>query len=161
MLVTIICDASHCSDYSVGGYGYWIASARGKLGGGGPLRGDIRTSGTAEMMAIVNSLHVAIKSSLVINGDNVIIQTDCISAIQTLTNLRDCGKLIPQEKVVIKKYEEYVRDAGIQVEFRHVKGHTKKRDARSITNKLCDKRAKNAMRKVRADKIKSIEMGLI
>lgn len=39
MKVTIIADASHCGNTGATGYGFWIASDRGKRNGGGPNDG--------------------------------------------------------------------------------------------------------------------------
>ena len=94
MLITIITDASHCPETKVGGYGYWLASKRGKKGGSGTFKGTVETSSLAEMMAVANSLHIAIADHIVQMDDHVLIQTDCEAAIQAFGHLR---KLTPAE----------------------------------------------------------------
>ena len=60
MKIIVLADASHCPQTKAGGYGFWIASARGKRGGGGQLKGKVDTSTLAEMMAIANAIHQGI-----------------------------------------------------------------------------------------------------
>jgi ribonuclease HI len=120
MRVTIIADASHCSDTGASGYGYWIASERGKHGGGGSVRTKVSGSIAAEMIAIVNAIDVAVKRELLQKGDH--------------------AKEI---------FFELKRGAGFTFSFRHVKGHTSNTEARFVTNNLCDKRARKAMQLAR------------
>lgn len=44
MRVTILADASHCPTTKAGGYGYWIASERGKKGAPAPLKTELLTA---------------------------------------------------------------------------------------------------------------------
>ena len=148
MRVTIIADASHCPDTCAAGYGYWIASERGKLGGGGAMKGRVDTSGAAEMLAICNALFIAVEKKLVETGDIVLIQTDCVSAIRAFDGSRN--GLTCDEKKAFEHLHGLVAKAQIRVTYRHVKGHTSRPGARYITNKLCDQRAKAGMRSARA-----------
>lgn len=68
MRVTIIADASWCPDTYLGGYGFWIASERGKMPGEGVFKRKCNNSCEAEAMALVNALHVGIKNNLVHKG---------------------------------------------------------------------------------------------
>lgn len=146
MNVTIIADASFCPEEHVGGYGYWIASHRGKLGGGGKIAngGHVVTSTSAEMMAIANAMWHAVDNNLVQRADSVLIQTDCMAAIQAFQMTR--LHLVDQERAVVKYVQGLQQHLGLEIRYRHVKGHTSIDDARSITNRMCDKRAKEAMR---------------
>ncbi|WAX22399.1 RNaseH [Pseudomonas phage MiCath] len=148
MLVTIICDASWCPDTGAGGYGYWIASGRGKRGGGGRLRNPTVGSNVAEMYAACNSLFIAWRVGLVVTGDEVLIQTDSMATIQAFLGLR--VNLLPQEEEACNQLRNLTKQIGITVRWRHVKGHTSTRDARSATNRMCDKRAKEYMKMMRS-----------
>ncbi len=149
MRVTIIADASFCPDTNAAGYGYWIASERGKQGGGGELKGRVAGNIAAEMYAVVNALYIALnRLQLVQTGDEVLIQTDCMAAIDAFEGRR---RQVPnQEWEAVKQMRRLCSEFGLRIVFRHVKGHTKNKEARYVTNKLCDRRAKEAMRRARA-----------
>lgn len=149
MKVTIIADASWCPETHAGGYGFWIASERGKYGGGGPCgRYELPNSAlAAEMMALCNALYIAIKRGYVMEGDAVLLQTDCQNGIDIFCNRQSCPTL--QERKAVEYLTGLVKGFKLTVEYRHVKGHTANPNARSVTNRLCDKRAKTHMREIR------------
>lgn len=148
MLVTIICDASHCPETGVAGYGFWIASGRGKRGGKGVMRHSCATNTVAEMQAMANALYVAVRLELVQAGDTVLVQTDCLGAIDGLIGMRK--KMLDQEHDVVTAFFRIKSEARITIDFRHVKGHTKEPGARFAANRACDKDAREQMRKARA-----------
>lgn len=154
MNVTVICDASYCHEYKVAGYGYWIASARGKSGGSGKVIADVENNNTAEMMAIVNTLWHGVNDLKILRGDTVLIQSDCTSAMSKLNGLQEC--ITQQEKQVQKHYLDSITQFDIVVRFKHVRGHTVNPDSRSVANRMCDKRAKREMRLARINKINGI-----
>lgn len=147
MRVTIIADASHCPDTGAAGYGYWIACARGKLGGDGPIMTTSATSTVAEMRALANALHRAVVERLVQVGDAVLLQTDCEAAIKAFDGTR--GRLIKEEHEAKEYLNSLKVRFNLSFEFRHVKGHSKIKEARYAANNTCDKRARQAMRKAR------------
>lgn len=146
MLVTLLADASFCPETRVGGYGYWIASGRGKRGGGGVFRKRLASSALAEMLAIANALYIAKSVGLIQFRDHVIIQTDCQAAIIAFHNGR---KLNKDEEDAYKFFINFMTIAGVSTEFRHVKGHSSKKEARYAANKHCDVRARDYMRQAR------------
>lgn len=148
MRVTIITDASYCPDTNVAGYGYWIACERGKQGGGGEMKSLVDGSVEAEMQAIVNAVHIAASLSLVQAQDDILIQTDCMAAIDAFRGTRKVLK--KQELEAVYALSRLRCKHGLGIGFKHVKGHSNNTDARSITNKLCDKRAKESMKRARA-----------
>lgn len=145
MRVTIIADASYCDQYKVGGYGFWIASERGKLPGGGAMRGQVQSSTLAEMMAVVNALHTAIIKMLVRREDEILIQTDCLAAIGMLQTTT-LAHIDSEHIKVIRSFDKIVMGHKLKVRFKHVKGHTSIREPRYAANRACDQRARNAMR---------------
>jgi ribonuclease HI len=147
MLVTIITDASHCPDTHGAGYGFWIASGRGKVGGGGTMKSQVENANVAEMHAVCNALHHALKVGLVVKMDSVLIQTDCLGAIHAFDGTR---KPRLESELKAKEVLDRFRDKfALTIGFRHVKGHTSRPEARYVTNRLCDSRAKEGMRKAR------------
>ena len=150
MNVTIIADASHCPETKAGGYGFWIASTRGKRGGCGPLKGLVETSTLAEMMAVANAIHQSLIHGLVEPNDSLLIQTDCESAILAFDLKR---KLSEAERKVVLYLQSLESKFALVILFKHVKGHTGKPDARFAANRLCDKSARKEMRRVRGNLI--------
>lgn len=145
---TIIADASYCNETRVAGYGYWIASDRGKLGGGGRMTTEqVVTSTAAEVMAIANSIHHAIAAGLVQEGDELLVQTDCQGAINAFMRLRP--NLAQQEQHAVKYVEGLEERFKLKIRYKHVEGHSSKPGARFVANHMCDKRAKEAMRAAR------------
>jgi ribonuclease HI len=143
---TLLVDASWCPNTGVAGYGYWIASDRGKLGGGAALQGILSSSNLAEMQAICNVIHIAKSKGLILPQEEVLVQTDCIAAILGLRNARP---LNADEEQTRAKFAELTEDH--LVVFRHVKAHTGRWEARFSANRKCDKRAKDAMRIARKE----------
>lgn len=146
MHVTILADASHCPDTKAGGYGFWIASQRGKKGGSGQFKGRVATSTLAEMMALANSLYEAVKSCLVIENDIVLFQTDCEAAIFGFIKKRKVSK---EELITVTYIDKLSKNLKLKIHFKHVKGHSNSSEARFAANNACDRAARKAMRKAR------------
>lgn len=149
MLVTIIADASYCPINKIAGYGYWISSERGSNGGGGPLaKGDkVENSTTAEMMAIVNALYYAIRDGFVQVQDTVLLQSDCVPALDAFTFKRH--KLTEVEHQIVTKLNQYMLQYSLNLRYRHVKGHCGIQQSRYLANNHCDVRAKAEMKRLR------------
>lgn len=152
MNVTLLCDASYCPDYKVAGYGYWIASQRGKIGGAGKIVDDVEDTNTAEMMAICNTIWHGVGHKLIERGDRLLIQTDSLAAIDRLRGQK-VVTITKQQTTVLEYYEKVVRRLELEVVLRHVKAHTINKEARFVANRMCDKRAKEQMRAARKTKI--------
>lgn len=152
MDVTVIADASWDPHTKVGGYGFWIKCERGAMPGQGGFKQDIESPATAEAMAIVNALAMGVLNNLIQTNDKVLFQTDCMAAIQLFEGSRVVDKRTQDYKAKEKLYD-LVRQIQIKAVFRHVKGHTLRTEARYITNRLCDQRAKTEMRKLREKRV--------
>lgn len=148
MQITIICDASWDPFTHAAGYGFWIASARGKLGGGGAFNNSVDDATIAELCAIGNSLAVGVKDGLIQTGDRVLVQSDCVAALNLLAGRR--SPRAGQERNAADIIESRIQQYYLLMQYRHIKGHTLRDDRRSVANRLCDERAKTEMRKQRA-----------
>lgn len=146
MNVTLMTDASICGDTGAAGYGYWVVSKRGGVPGQGKLKGRIKDSLEGEMKAVVNSLAAAVKTHVIEDGDTILIQLDnqgVIGCIEGKCRIRkDMHPMLKELKCIAIKH-------NLTIECRHVKGHTNRKDNRYISNKMCDLRAKEEMRKAR------------
>lgn len=143
MLVTIITDASFCPNTLAGGYGVWVASNRGRGTFGGPLTGT-KDSGEAEAKAACNGLHHAITNGYVMRGDRVLIQLDCIPAIELFTRKR---KARMAEKEALDWMERIAKANDLTLQFRHIKGHNNRCGAnRTKAQNKCDDTAGMYMR---------------
>lgn len=148
-----MCDASYCHTNKVAGYGYWIASGRGKKGGGGPIQSDVDNNNIAEMMAIYNAVWKGLEADLIHNGDELLIQSDSLRAMDSLAH-RLRTPPTPQESQVVEYFDRMCNRWGLNVRFKHVKGHSGVQDQRSAANRHCDRRAKDGLRLARLNKIK-------
>lgn len=147
MWVTIIADASYCPETGKAGYGFWIASQRGKHGGDGILESHVGNNIAAEMMALLNALHVAVRRGLVQQKDSVLLQTDCQPAIDAFKARR--VNITAQETELVSWYKEFIASNELHMRLKHVKGHTKNEDARFVVNNICDRKARRNMRLAR------------
>lgn len=143
---TIIADASFCPDTRAAGFSYWIASSNGKKRGSGAFKGRVHDSMAAETMALVNALHDAMTSGLVLKGDSILFQSDCVAALQCLETGTSAKKEIV---LIISKFQHLVNKGAFVIKFKHVKGHTQNEGARFVVNRICDKFAKKHMQDAR------------
>lgn len=154
MRVTIISDASWCPNTRAAGYGFWSVSERGRHAGGGSFKAGAKSAMHAEMMAIVNALHVTLALGIAAKGDRVLIQTDCLYGIYTFEGRGLMGKKARKRNAflspVVDLFKEHVRANDLTVEFRHVRGHTSVADQRSMAQRHADARARVGMKKARA-----------
>ena len=151
MLVSLFADASHCPHKNVGGFGCWIKSARGTASKGGPLKGTVHTSTIAECMAIVNALYFGTQSNMIREGDVVLIQSDCKTAIEVFQ--RD---VISKNRATLESYrmmrhvfEFAVKEHSLTIKFRHVAGHIENGLPRHWANGECDRLAKEGLNAAR------------
>lgn len=100
------------------------------------------------MLAVCNALFIAVKDGLLQEGDHALVQTDCVAAITAFEGSRLVTN--PDEFEAVRYFNDFRQGKKFTVSFRHVKGHTTRPEARFVTNNLCDKRAKEGMRKARA-----------
>ncbi|KVR21703.1 hypothetical protein WK13_34765 [Burkholderia ubonensis] len=152
MLVTLLTDASLCHETKAAGWGYYAISERTRAYGGGPLNTNPAQSTEAEMQAIVNGLHCAVKRGVAEAGDSLIIQTDSVESIRAFTRSR---QPVGNERAAVEKFHVMLATYKFDVEFRHVKAHSGVKDKRSFVNSACDRTAKRFMRKMRAERQKS------
>ena len=145
VLVTIISDASHCPDTLAGGYGCWIASNRGSMEFGGPLN-DAMDSTEIEAKAACNALHYAITNGLVKRRDIILIQVDALAALEMFNGRR---KPRLRELEILEWINNIAARNDLTLRYRHVKGHTNNRDARSRAQQKCDDLARHYMQQER------------
>jgi len=147
VLVTVIADASFDHDTGAGGYGYWAVSERRRRYGGGPFKSTARNNNVAEMMALVNGVHLAFANSIALPGDVILAQTDCEAAILAFEGRRAC---MQDEILLVEAMRRLLAVNNATIRFRHVKGHTRGEKPRYWVNNLCDQLAREGMRSARA-----------
>lgn len=156
MRVTVLCDASFCPRYHVAGYGYWIASNRGKNGGSGQIARVVQDNNVAEAMAICNVIWHGIQKELIRNQDEILIQSDCLRGMDLLRISRLTKT--PEELEVYEYFVRLKKDFQLECKFKHVKAHTPAEGkARLVANHMCDRQARQAMRRARQTFISKLE----
>lgn len=160
MLVTIMSDASVDNDLKVGGFGYWIASLRGKQGGGGAFKTPTHDSYNGELKAAVNALQAALRATLVQKGDTVLFQLDNAAVVKILGDIEEGARLTNRQdmKEVIAHLADLVTDFDLKLKSKHVKGHSNPSlGARFASNVHCDRRAYEGMLKARKNALSKIK----
>jgi len=140
LYATVISDASYCSETNAGGWAVYIRID----GVGTPIkvhnmfRTLVTDSTAAEMRAALNGLWLAERNG----AEAMLLQTDCLAVVNLINgNVRDS----PLRKLFIDACE-YACINPANVRARHVRGHTRVKDARSYVNRWCDRHARQAMR---------------
>lgn len=146
--VTIIADASFCHQTKLGGYGAWVASSIGKQQFSG-LLDKPKDNNTAEIMAISNALWHGFNSGIILEGFEILIQTDSRSAMQMYE-----GDISPKNNQQVKA-KDYVQSLinryKIKVRYKHVKGHTDRDENRYKAQHHCDQAARYHMLKAKSE----------
>lgn len=167
MMLTLFCDASHCSRTLAGGWGAWAKRDGWEFGRvfGGPLDARPVNSAEAELAAIAKAL-----TCLAADGDlepvkTIVLQSDSLAALSAVKALplarwsrsddkRDSGatparvKLSKRESASLAELS--VAIGARSVFLRHVKGH-KSGTGRNWVNSQCDRVARKHMRALRSD----------
>lgn len=146
---TIIADASWCPDTKVAGYGFHISSDHGKRPGQGVFNDPCKGSNHAEAMALINALYVGCRTGLIRPGMDVLLQSDSQAALDALSGKRKI--IFGAEKRCRNLLRSVADRLCLEIRFKHVPGHTDPSysQGRFVANRLCDKRAKEQMRKAR------------
>lgn len=157
MLATLIADASFAirSKYKSAGWAAYIVRDGYRRYYGGGFHVQMVNNVTAECGAIVNGVWSGLNAKHIQEGDRVIIQTDCIGAIQHLENGYPESALnngnskrrehIAQIQELHLKFGSLILSNGLTYEFRHVRGHTNAQNPRSYIQGQCDRIAKRQM----------------
>lgn len=146
--VTIIADASFCSESKAAGYGVWIATDNnGRHGFEGTLDKPFDNN-VAEAMAIANSLWHGFSTGMIVKSDVILIQSDSLTAIRVLTESQEpyCQQLSNVLKYVLGLVDRF----GIVLRYKHVPGHTIGANNRTRAQNHCDAAAKRQMQIQRA-----------
>ena len=159
MLVTVFSDASWCPHVKVGGWGAWVKSERLQHQSGGELKSKPISAREAEVMAIGNAVWLALRMGAARPGDEILIQTDCLHAIDVL-NEGKCKRRTSAEVDVCLALVSWRAKYQLTMRFKHVKGHTAGHEPRLWVNNFCDRLAKHYMRQARtALKSKGVKNG--
>ena len=146
--ITINTDASFNYKWKVGGYAFYIICDLFKIQKGGMFKVRPSNPMEAEMMCMANALTTLLHQKELPSVKLIVINSDCLFSFDKISLKKDgVGKTVAQ---ILKKVRKEMAWKGVvmpEFDFRHVKAHTKNKDARSMVNGWCDKEAKKWMRK--------------
>lgn len=159
LIVTLNTDASFSNKYNVATYAFWIACDDGRFFRSGALKGSVFSPIHAEMKCIINALHYMFESGEFKSMNRIIINTDCLFAMQKLQNPEGewgsskKSELIDELRDIKMRYMKIFNDflsktplvRKVSFEYRHVKAHTHTNNSRHFVNDFCDKEAKKQM----------------
>lgn len=157
--ITINTDASFGPHDKVGGYGYYIICDKFKIRRGGMFKIHPKNPIEAEMMCIANAIHTLINTPSLPSAKFIIINCDCLRAFEHigLRKKNEIGRCIARQLRELKDKTSFRGLISPKVEFRHVKSHTGKNDARSYINEWCDREAKKWMKEAAMQKRNSLK----
>jgi ribonuclease HI len=136
--ITINTDASFYQEHKTGGYAFWIVCDLFKIQKGGFFKAEVANCTDAEMKAIGNAIATLLAQKELPQANFLIINTDSKVAIEQIRH-----QSTPLGKEVFKLWQRLInRLKTNRNEFRWVKAHSGKDDARSFVNEWCDKEAK-------------------
>ena len=150
MIISVFADASYDAPTHCGAWGVYIRSSLHHWKGSGVLQrggdGQLKDNIEAEMQAAAVGIWQALKVAA--PGDKLLVQTDCLAAIQHFD-----GKVERPDEVydrIVVKVLGWLDKAKVTVEWRHVRGHNVGDGTpRSWVNGWCDRAAREAMREAR------------
>lgn len=159
MIITINTDASFSNRYNVGTYAFWIACDKGKFFRAGALKGSVYTPIHAEMKCIINALHYVFENTELKTVKKIIVNTDCLFAIHKFQDPSVKWGSTKQQQIIKESqaikarfkriFNDYFSDKPnkkkVFIEYRHIKSHQHKSDARHYVNDMCDTEAKRQM----------------
>lgn len=165
-MLTLFVDASWCPETHAAGWGAWAKRDDWQRGRtfGAPFKAAMRTIGDAEIAGIANALHQLAGWDALAGVRSVMVQCDCIQALETLVRLggaqvsnhADGARIWPRLKRGI--YTRVEQAAALRIRellgertlvVRHVRGH-QAGGSRQWVNRECDRLAKRGMRDARA-----------
>ena len=147
MVVSVFADASWSNHYKKGGWGCWVKSGRGTAKAHGAFKVELRTSNDAELCAALNAIVWALKRGIAMDGDLVLVQSDCMRVVQLMSGMQ--SRLSPAEKSAMKLLAELKKTRSLTIRARHVPGHTAGDQPRLWVNNLCDELARKGFDKAR------------
>lgn len=150
-IVTVNTDAGFYPNDKKGAYAYYIRTDGVKLTGSGLFKKECRSPQEAEYAALINALFIVLHSQKITEIKKIIINRDNIHVIskrkghtfQTLLH-----RII--KDIFIKKYADANKSPQLFTkfyEFRHVKAHTKGKDAKYWVNNWCDNQCTMQLKK--------------
>lgn len=160
-------DASICKENQLGAYGFWVVSPRSKRAGNGSFTEPTQDSTIGELRAVIYSLATALNNKDIQPLDDVLVQLDNLTAIDILrgtlrpeaepTLRKGKPRLVnrPEVAYILDVYRKLKYGNHLNINFRHVKGHSRKNDNRSMSNNHCDRLAKAALQIAREIKRKT------
>lgn len=127
--VTIYTDASVSHIVGKGSWGAVIVGGGPDIETGGAFRVDLTCSTTGEAQAMANALHAAIAHQRIRRGTTVLLVSDNQAVIKYLEGgvgqktQRRAQRAAPAMIHAIAEVRRIVRDCGIEITFRWVRGH--------------------------------------
>jgi ribonuclease HI len=139
-LITLFTDASFCSETCAAGWAAWFKCNGKTFRFAGKFKSPIETSYEAEVYGIGNGIFLIDKHlGPLSHNDLVIIQSDCLGAVQalgTLTKTKSKAITTVRDQMLAIKAR-----ARVRFDFRHVTGHEGTKTRRSAVNTWCDAEA--------------------
>lgn len=140
-IITVNTDAGWYPNEKIGSFAFWIKGDNLFLRGSGSFKDICSSSTDAETKSIANAIHILSKADLT-GVRKIIFNRDNIHANPKHNGKEAQKKLHNQIQYLKSKYGKNGDGVVLEIEFRHVRAHTKTKDARSAVNRWCDEQCK-------------------
>lgn len=141
--VTAYTDASFRGDTGVASWAVWLRCPEGRFKKADVCPSKVINSFQAEYYSILQGIKLAIEQY---NPEGVLVVNDCDAAIRATWPWSSA----PDGVLSFRKEIDCIRDNGLELRTKFVKGHAGGRTVPSWLNEWCDKACKEARRKAEA-----------
>lgn len=150
MIATINTDASFSPEFKRASFAFWITSNLGRVQYSGVFQREVTNSTEAELMAIINAVHVLAKMRYE-DVTTIIINSDSLHSLQALRDsyTKTARKRESKLKDLVDRFFVCINESslkGVKMSFRHVKAHNDTDSKRTWVNEWCDSEAKRWLR---------------
>lgn len=148
-MITLIADASFCSETRAGGYAFQIHGHSGCKFVAKPFPRFCKTSTEAELFAVINAFNYGIRNNLIKLNNVLKIRTDCDQVIRYLTS----SKYLESSSIVndaIRNFNQTIAKYKLEVQFQHIVGHSRLcLTYEAHVHVKCDRASRRCMRQQR------------
>ena len=148
--ITIFADASFDHVTKAAGISMWARDAVNFYRASKALTFPVDAASQAEAIALGTAITVALRVFTHEPGDRLSIQSDCLHALDLFASTPARKKPWPGVEAAMRaNVLEAIRESGLSLYPKHVKGHSGNGNPRSAVNDWCDRKARSEMHKAR------------
>lgn len=147
-VVSLYSDASFCVKNHLAAYSCRVVGVRGHWQETVQVPGHVADNNYAELYGTVHGLAGALRAGVLDVGDKLLVYTDSYFSITRLDGVKEYQLTQEQRKLVILA-NRIIKDFGLEVAFKHVRGHSGAVGPLTGAMRVCDLNARNELNRLR------------